>query len=620
MGESESVVGRYRLERVLGQGAMGAVYLALDPEIERHVAIKVIRSDSPGFDERKDEIEGRFLKEAKISGRLQHPNIVTIYDVGRDGDTYFIAMEFVEGRPLSRLLRPEDLLSRAQKISAARQISEALAHAHERGVIHRDVKPGNVMVRPDGVVKVTDFGIGKLLSGGGGADLTRAGQMIGSPSYMSPEQIRGETLDGRADLFSLGVVLYEMFTGERPFPGTTVTSLVYQILNMEPKSPLEIRADLPPALVDVLRRLLAKKREERYPDGRALGAELRRLEEPGVPASALPGQAVPVETAPPGPGSGSHPSVASGSGSAPMASSQTIIVEKRTFPALLLGVAALLVGAAAVLFVVLRSGNELELLPAAIRPHRKPPAESTAPAAATPSSSAEPAAESASPASAPASTASVPAPKADTGKAARSATGSAKPVSAPAPKETEPATAVVAFDHIYQTRRGVKFRIKPDQARISIDGFYVGIADDWDDRGGGKIFPFKSGTHHVVASLPGYKDLNVQIVVNTSAGDDVSVEDEMTRQSEVPFKRIASVDYSTLGGVIFSPDMKGIDVLIGGKSMGPAVQFTAAHMLELPGPVVYDVVLTSPGKESKSIRILSSSTADRDRVFVKERL
>src|SRR5450759_41899 len=178
MPEIGSIIGRFRLERSLGQGAMGTVYLAVDPEIERRVAIKIVRADGSGYEGRREEMESRFLKEAKIAGRLQHPNIVTIYDVGRDGDIYFIAMEYVEGRPLSRLLRPEVALADSQRTAILRQTAEALAHAHERGVIHRDVKPANILIRTDGVVKVSDFGIGKLLTGGG-SDLTQTGQMIG---------------------------------------------------------------------------------------------------------------------------------------------------------------------------------------------------------------------------------------------------------------------------------------------------------------------------------------------------------------------------------------------------------------------------------------------------------
>jgi len=250
-----SRLGRFEISSVLGQGAMGVVYLAHDPDIDRPVAIKTIHPEA-ARGESGAEIEARFLKEAKLAGRLQHPSIVTVFDVGRDKDLYFIAMEYVDGKPLTRYLGGEEL-SLAAKVAIIRQAAEALAHAHERDVVHRDVKPGNILIGKDGRVKVTDFGIGKFTSATT-SDMTRTGQMIGSPAYMSPEQIRGEKIDGRSDLFSLGVVLYELLTGTRPFPGESITTLVYQILHTEPRDPREIRSDLPIATREVMARLLAK--------------------------------------------------------------------------------------------------------------------------------------------------------------------------------------------------------------------------------------------------------------------------------------------------------------------------------------------------------------------------
>jgi serine/threonine-protein kinase len=294
--EPGSRVGRFRIERPLGQGAMGSVYLAIDPEIEREVAIKIVRTDLTDSD-RRDEVETRFLREAKIAGRLQHPNIVTIYDVGREGGSTFIAMEYVEGRPLAKLLRPDIALTDAQRFLIARQTAEALAHAHERQVVHRDVKPGNILIRSDGVVKVSDFGIGKLLTGG--EDVTRTGMMVGSPSYMSPEQIRGDTLDGRSDVFSLGVVLYELLTDVKPFRGESLAQIRDAVLNHEPPLANKVDPAVPKPLAAIAARAMAKDPEHRFRSARSLARELRQwLDE--NPANADGEKTAPFAAPPPG--------------------------------------------------------------------------------------------------------------------------------------------------------------------------------------------------------------------------------------------------------------------------------------------------------------------------------
>src|SRR5262249_38843828 len=275
-------------------GAMGTVYLAHDPQIERPVAVKTLRLE--GSQEQGKDLASRFLKEAKLAGRLQHPNIVTIYEAGREQNTDFIAMEYVEGEPLRRLMTDPDF-SLSERVEVVRQTALALEHAHDRGVLHRDIKPGNILITRDGRVKVADFGIGKLLEGAG--DLTRTGQMLGSPAYMSPEQIRGEKLDGRSDFFSLGVVFYELLTGSRPFPGDTITTLIYQILHTEPRDPLRLRADLPPSTRSVFSRLLAKA-----PDKRPAGAKefLREVGSIEREIESLHLQTRPLAVVPPGAG------------------------------------------------------------------------------------------------------------------------------------------------------------------------------------------------------------------------------------------------------------------------------------------------------------------------------
>jgi len=221
---------------------MGVVYLARDPQIERTLALKTVRFDGPSQSFSISEAKARFLKEAKISGRLQHPNIVTVFDVGEDEGTLYLAMEYISGGALNQRLTDGLEFPIPERIRILSEVADALAHAHQRGVIHRDVKPANILLTEASVAKVTDFGIGKLLTGD--TDLTSTGQMVGSPAYMSPEQIRGDKLDVRSDIFSLGVVLYQTLTLKKPFPADTLTTLVYQILNNEPDDPL-VRRVLP---------------------------------------------------------------------------------------------------------------------------------------------------------------------------------------------------------------------------------------------------------------------------------------------------------------------------------------------------------------------------------------
>ncbi|MEP6768829.1 MAG: serine/threonine-protein kinase, partial [Acidobacteriota bacterium] len=283
-----SRIGRFQVAGLLGEGAMGVVYLGHDPQIERPVAIKTVRPQGVGGS--SAELETRFLNEAKLAGRLQHPNIVTIYEAGQAEGLLYIAMEYVDGDALTHFLAPRDrggvalsqgstsprgTLSLRERVEVVRESALALQHAHQRGVLHRDVKPGNILLTRDRRVKVADFGIGKLLAAT--VDLTRTGQMIGSPAYMSPEQIRGEKLDGRSDFFSLGVVFYELMTGSRPFPGDSITTLVYQILHTEPRDPLAVRSDLPPSTREVFARLLAKSPDKRPSDAADFLREVGRV-------------------------------------------------------------------------------------------------------------------------------------------------------------------------------------------------------------------------------------------------------------------------------------------------------------------------------------------------------
>jgi serine/threonine-protein kinase len=270
-------IGRYEILDEVGQGAMGTVYRARDPLIERTVAIKTV----PIAKLRRDgaDAESRFLREAQSAGRLSHPNIVTIYDVGEAEGLAYIAMEYLHGATLRDLMdkgpMPLDLA-----LDTATQMAEALAFAHEHGVIHRDIKPANVVVTGQhGRIKLSDFGIAHLAN----SDHTHAGQMLGSPRYMSPEQAMGHEVDGHSDIFSLGAVLYEMLTGRYAFDGDSLPSIVYRVVNEAPVAASTLRPQLPPELASLLSRMLNKNPQAR-PDARALVNALHAL----VPARPQP--------------------------------------------------------------------------------------------------------------------------------------------------------------------------------------------------------------------------------------------------------------------------------------------------------------------------------------------
>lgn len=262
-------LGRYEIVSELGQGAMGVVYKATDPLIDRIVAIKTITL-SLAMEER-EEYEARFYQEAKAAGRLSHPNIVTIFDVGRCGDIAYIAMEFLQGRELRDILNDEKLLPVDQVIDIVAQVAQGLAYAHEHGIIHRDIKPSNIMVGREGHVKITDFGIARMASA---AVRTQTGMVLGSPKYMSPEQVMGKLTDQRSDVFSLGVMLYEMLTGNPPFLGENVNAIMYQTLNAIPQAPSNLNPTVPDMLNFIVAKALAKDVEHRYQNARDMANDL----------------------------------------------------------------------------------------------------------------------------------------------------------------------------------------------------------------------------------------------------------------------------------------------------------------------------------------------------------
>ncbi len=266
-----SSLGRYRILKEIGHGSMGVVYLGKDPTIQRFVAVKTVPLDQGDNEAESQEIKKSFFREAESAGRLSHPNIVTIYDAGEQGGLGYIAMEYLEGLTLKHSCQPGKLLPVSQAVNLVVTVADALDYAHRQGIVHRDIKPANILVTQDHRIKVTDFGIAKMAS----STKTHTNVILGTPSYMAPEQAAGKKVDGRADIFSLGIVLYELLTGVRPFTGDDVVSLLYQIAK-EPHPPITThRPDLPDGVVQTIDRALKKDPAQRFAKAGDFGQALR---------------------------------------------------------------------------------------------------------------------------------------------------------------------------------------------------------------------------------------------------------------------------------------------------------------------------------------------------------
>ena len=272
--DGRTTLGRYRIERELGRGAMGAVYLGLDPQIGRQVAIKTMALGREFAGTELVEVRTRFFREAEMAGRLQHPDIVTIYDAGEEDGLAYIAMEFVAGQDLLPHTVPGRLLPLGDVLQTTARVAEALAYAHRQGVVHRDIKPANVMVEAaSNTVKVTDFGIARVAD----ASRTRTGRVLGTPSFMSPEQMAGGRVDGRSDLYSLGVMLFQLVTGALPHASDSMARLMHQIANEPAPDVRSLRPELPEGLARAIAAALEKRPELRPSDGAVMGANLRAI-------------------------------------------------------------------------------------------------------------------------------------------------------------------------------------------------------------------------------------------------------------------------------------------------------------------------------------------------------
>ncbi len=269
------ILGRYQVEEIIGKGAMGTVFMGTDPKISRAVAIKTVAMSEEFEQQQLEDVKKRFFREAETAGRLHHPNIVIIYDVGEEHDLAYIAMEYVKGEGLDQFTHKDALLPIQEVFAIGIAMAEALEYAHSHKVVHRDVKPANMIYnREKKIVKMTDFGIACLTDN----SKTRTGMVLGSPSYMSPEQLAGKKVDGRSDLFSLGVALYQMFTGCLPFTADSMASLAYKIANDKPKSIRKIRPELPTCLTRLINKSFEKEPKQRFQTGKALADALKRCQ------------------------------------------------------------------------------------------------------------------------------------------------------------------------------------------------------------------------------------------------------------------------------------------------------------------------------------------------------
>ncbi|MFN7942929.1 MAG: protein kinase [Thermoanaerobaculia bacterium] len=526
MSQQPEAVGRYRIVQEIGRGAMGAVYKAVDPQLDRQVAIKMISVAMAGGSDNVDEISARFEREARVAARLHHPNVVAVYDVGKQDDKLYLVMEFVEGETLAQRLSRGEFPSVELALDIVSQSADALAVAHAAGVVHRDIKPGNILISREGKVKVSDFGVAKAV--GEGTELTRTGMMVGSPAYMAPEQVKGMLLDGRSDLFSLGVVLFEMLLHRKPFPADTVTTLVYQILNEDPLSDITLSGVLNREVQELLRWSLAKDRESRVPDAQTLAVKARAILariRGGEPAETAPtrqmnraASTAPTALAvtPPLPG-------------APEPAKTPSAPEKKGGGlGLIAGLGGGLVAIGLVAFLILHKpavppSTDEQQTPGATSSSTATPANGSpgVPTTSIPPTTTVPPTGEANPAVAePGARATQPAttaPKAPK-KPATQPTAVATTPTSPVVEPVEPPAPKIHIAETFICREAAEFHVDPEDTMIEIDGTPIGKADDWDGMGGGKAYKFPGpGEYTVKLSLAKFKTAWIKIVVTPSS-------------------------------------------------------------------------------------------------------
>ncbi len=268
-------IGKYKITSILGKGAMGIVYRALDPDINREVAVKTIRFDLVSEEGDREEMMERFMREAQAAGKLTHPNIITIYDVGREKEMTYIVMQLIEGHSLQKVISSGEKISTQELIQLMDQLCKALDYAHDNGIIHRDIKPANILLDKEGKPFIVDFGVARLET----STLTQAGTTLGTPSYMSPEQVMGKKVDRRSDIFSLGGILYELLTGKRAFQAQSITTVIYKIIHEEPVALTEVKKGLPIGFEQIVCKALAKDPKDRYQNCAELATDLQNFDQ-----------------------------------------------------------------------------------------------------------------------------------------------------------------------------------------------------------------------------------------------------------------------------------------------------------------------------------------------------
>lgn len=572
---------------------MGEVFLARDPLLERDVALKTIQLGSSSSGEREEARE-RFHREARITARLQHPHIVVVHEFGEEDQTLYLAMEYVAGGTLATRLASEGQpLSLAERVLLGAEVAEAIAHAHSKGVLHRDLKPANVLMVAPGFVKVSDFGIGKIM---GDVDLTASGEMLGSPAYMSPEQMRGENLDARSDIFSFGILLFQLLTGRKPFQSANLSGLVAQIQNEDPPDVAALVPGTPSELSDVVKKCLRKDPGERYGDAEILARELHQIESTlansphaqgtmallGVHQDALEGGQHDISDA----GIPIEETETRVEGASPGGADSTEPTVRFVEPRSLRGRAGL------ALLGLLGLGFGLWAL-SRREPHRAP------------SSSIRIAAR-------PAIVAPVPT------EVAPVVVRIETPVPSVLKREKNEGKLLRV-----EAVRGVRLRISPDQCRVSLDGRSLGVADDWDDRGRGALLTFREpGRHRIRLSLIGYSDLLIDLLISPKAGEEIAhIKEEMLRDLAVGTTkgdvRIGAPDYRTEGSIRFRLSDPDALVTINGRGYGLASDWRGKDLV-LKSPGIYSVILSSHGK-TKSVRVLASPAISERSTVIEEK-